>query len=54
MTSILIALIIGTIAYIIKVLIDLNAFVLIITKEKELIKFTNDLDNKYQFIKGLY
>jgi hypothetical protein len=54
MTTILIAVILGMIAYIIKALIDINSLVLIITKDKEVVKIPNDFEKKYQFIKGLY
>jgi hypothetical protein len=53
MTTILIAVILGMI-YIIKALIDINSLVLIITKDKEVVKIPNDFEKKYQFIKGLY
>ena len=54
MTTILIIVILGMIAYIIKALIDINSLVLMITKDKEVIKIPNELEKKYQFIKGLY
>lgn len=54
MTTILISVILGLIAYIIKLLIDINVLVLQITKDKEVIKIFNEFENKYQFIKGLY
>jgi hypothetical protein len=54
MTSILIAVILGMIAYIIKALIDINALVLQIIKDKEVNKIPNELEKNYQFIKGLY
>lgn len=54
MTTILIAVILGMIAYIIKALIDINALVLQIIKDKEVNKIPNELEKNYQFIKGLY
>jgi hypothetical protein len=54
MTTILIAVILGMIAYIIKALIDINSLVLIIIKDKEVVNIPNDFEKKYQFIKGLY
>ena len=54
MTTILIIVILGMIACIIKALIHINSLVLMITKDKERIKIPNELEKKYQFIKGLY
>jgi hypothetical protein len=54
MTTILITVILGMVAYITKSLIDTNALLLQITKDKEVIKVPNDLEKNYQFIKGLY
>lgn len=54
MVTILIIGILGMIAYILKALIDINVLVLLIAKDKEVIKIPNELDKNYQFIKGLY
>jgi len=54
MKTVLVIIIIALIAYIIKALIDLNALVLQVIKAKELNKVSNNLEKKYQFIKGLY
>lgn len=53
-TTTIIIVILGMIPFIIKALIDINSFVLMITKDKEVIKIPNELEEKYQFIKGLY
>lgn len=39
---------------VVKLLLDLNGLVLKIKKSKELHREKNVLENKYQFIKGLY
>lgn len=54
MTTILILIILGLVVYIGKALIDINALVLMITKDKEVVKIPNELEKNYQFIKGLY
>jgi len=54
MTTILIVAILSMTAYIIKALIDINALVIQITKDKEVNKIPNELEKNYQFIKGLY
>ena len=43
-----------SLAKVIKALIDINSLVFMITKDKEVIKIPNELEEKYQFIKGLY
>lgn len=54
MNSILIAIILAIAAYSIKALIDINALILRIIKDKEVNKTPNDKEKNYQFIKGLY
>lgn len=54
MNSILIVIILGMIAYIIKALIDINSLALQFIKDKEVTKIQNEMEKNYQFIKGLY
>lgn len=54
MKTLLIFAILVMIAYIIKTLIDINALVIMIIKDKDVIKTPNELEKNYQIIKGLY
>lgn len=44
---------VGLTMYVIKTLLDISSLMILLKKDKELLK-PNELDKKYQFIKGLY
>ncbi len=54
MIGTLVVIILGLIAFIAKMVIDINAMILQIIKDKELSKVSNPYEKNYQFIKGLY
>jgi hypothetical protein len=54
MTTIIITVLLVMISYTIKSLIDVNALLIQIKKDSVLNKTPNNLEKKYQFIKGLY
>jgi hypothetical protein len=54
MNTMLIALIVGLIFVIAKLTIDIFSFLLLIRKDKQIIRQPNELEKNYQFIKGLY
>lgn len=54
MTAYLVIIMIILFFTVIKYLIDINTLALRISKNKELNQQENDLEDKYQFIKGLF
>ena len=54
MTTFIVAFIIGLVAFLIKLTIDLYAFMTIVRKEPAVLVQKNSLYKNYQFLKGLY
>jgi hypothetical protein len=54
MNTILIALIVGLIFVIAKLTVEVYTCILLLRKDKEIVKHHNEFEKKYQFIKGLY
>jgi hypothetical protein len=54
MITLLVLVIVGFVAYIIKSLVEINAIVLQINKNATVHNVPNTLEQRYQFIKGLY
>ncbi len=52
--TVIIIIILGLLAYIVKTIISLNILAMQITKAKEVNKTPNKLEKNYQFIKGLF
>jgi hypothetical protein len=54
METFLLAFAVGLVIFLIKLVIDLYGLISIVKKEKEIVLQKNVLENKYQFIKGLF
>lgn len=54
MKTVIILFLLFLIAFIIKELLNINILLLMVKKDKQLLNKENELEKKYQFIKGLY
>lgn len=54
MTAFIVAIFIGLITFLVKLAVDLYAFMTIVRKDSTLLVQKNSLNSKYQFLKGLY
>jgi hypothetical protein len=54
MIPLLLIFVLGLIAYIIRTVINIFELIPMLTKDKEIASKPNELENNYQFIKGLY
>lgn len=54
MKALIVILMLAAVFLLIKLLIDLYMILIMLNKDKELLKQKNELEQHYQFIKGLY